>query len=75
MKNLVKKQQGAGGFQFALSTEKGNTRYGNEKQNAIIEALENSNTEGVYLTTKGQIKRQMLNGNSQILNSRNVFVS
>ena len=58
---------GAGGFKFFLSERKGNTRLGEAKQAAIINAVEDSWTEGVYQTTTGQIKRQLLNGNAQFL--------
>lgn len=67
MKNLVKRQHGAGGFQFFTNEIKGNTRLGEEKQKAIIKAIEDSWTEGVYQTTTGKIKRQLLNGNAQFL--------
>lgn len=67
MKNLVKIQHGAGGFQFYLSEHKGNTGLGKVKQKAIIEALQDSWTEGVYQTTSGKIKRQLLNGNAEFL--------
>lgn len=67
MKNLVKQQHGAGGFQFFTSENKGNTRLGEAKKTAIIKALEDSWTEGVYQTANGQIKRILLNGNAEIL--------
>jgi len=49
------------------------TRYGEAKKQAIINALEDSYTEGIYLTSNGKIKRQLLNGTSQILDSNNSF--
>ena len=67
MKDLIKKQHGAGGFKFNLTPEKGNTRLGVLKKTAIINALNDSWTEGVYETTKGEIIRQLLNGNTQTL--------
>ena len=67
MKNLLKQQHGAGGFKFFVSENKGNTRLGEAKQTAIIKAVEDSWTEGVYQTTKGDIKRQLLNGNAEFL--------
>jgi len=67
MKNLVKQQHGAGGFQFFVSENKGNTRLGEAKQTAIIKAVQHSWTEGVYQTTVGDIKRQLLNGNAEFL--------
>ena len=67
MKDLMKKKYGAGGFKFYLTPEKGNTRLGVLKKTAIINALNESWTEGVYETTKGEIIRQLLNGNTQTL--------
>lgn len=67
MKNLIKQQHGAGGFQFFTSENKGNTRLKKAKQIAIINAIEDSWTEGVYETTTGQIKKQLLNGNAEFL--------
>lgn len=67
MRNLVKQQHGAGGFQFFTSENKGNTRLGEAKQTAIIKAVQESSTEGVYQTTNGSIKRQLLNGNAEFL--------
>lgn len=67
MKDLIKTEHEAGGFKFSLTNKKGNTRYGAEKKRAIITALEDSWTEGVYLTTTGKIKRQLLNGNAEYL--------
>lgn len=67
MKDLMKKKYGAGGFKFYLTPEKGNTRLGVLKKTAIINALNDSWTEGVYETTKGEIIRQLLNGNKETL--------
>lgn len=67
MKKLLKKQHGAGGFKFFLTENKGNTRFGEAKQKAIIKAIADSWTEGVYQTAKGKIKRQLRNGNAQFL--------
>jgi len=67
MKDLIKKQHGAGGFKFYLTPEKGNTRLGELKRTAIINALNDSCTDGVYQTEKGEIIRQLLNGNTQTL--------
>ncbi len=71
MKNLMKKQHGAGGFYFSLTAEKGNTRLGELKKSAIINALNDSWTEGVYETTKGEIIRQLLNGSTETLICKN----
>ena len=70
---LRKEKHAAGGFIFKLS-QTGNTRYGQSKKDAIISALNDSYTEGVYQTTKGDIKRQLLNGNAEYLNSNNIFI-
>lgn len=67
MKNLIKQQHGAGGFQFFTTGNKGNTRLSEAKKTAIIKAIKDSWTEGVYQTTTGQIKRQLRNGNAQFL--------
>jgi len=67
MKNLFKHQHGAGGFQFFITENKGNTRLGKIKQTVIIEAIEDSWTEGIYQITNGKIKRQLLNGNAEFL--------
>lgn len=67
MKELTKKRHSAGGFQFSLTSEKGNTRLGAAKQTAIVTAVEHQWTEGVYQTTTGRIKRQLLNGNAEFL--------
>lgn len=60
--NLIKTPHAGGGWQFHLSDKKDNTRLGDAKRKAIIEALQNDNTEGVYLTTTGLYKVQLLNG-------------
>ena len=73
MKDLVKSKLAAGGYRFNITSGKGNTRYGDAKKQEIIYALEDCWTEGVYLTDNGKIKRQLLNGTSQILNSNNSF--
>jgi len=65
--NLVKKQHGAGGFYFFISENKGNTRFCEAKQTAIIKAVKDSWSEGVYETPAGRIKRQLLNGNAEFL--------
>ena len=65
MKNeIVKKKHGAGGYVFSLA-EKGNTRFGDKKKKAIVKALQHPWTEGVYQTEKGEVIRQLLNGNSE----------
>lgn len=70
MKNLVKQQHRAGGFQFFTSKDEGNTRLGVAKQTAIIKAVEDYlYVEGVYQTPTGIIKRQLLNGNAEFLKS------
>ena len=70
---LRKEKHAAGGFIFKLA-QTGNTRYGQSKKDAIISALNNSYTEGVYQTTKGDIKCQLLNGSAVYLNSKNIFI-
>ena len=67
MENLVKQKLSAGGFKFFTSENKGNTRLGEAKQKAIIEAIGCTWTEGVYETTTGKIKKQLLNGNAEFL--------
>jgi hypothetical protein len=65
--DIIKKKNGAGGYSFSITTDKGNTRLGEAKKTQIIKALQDSYTEGVYLTSKGNIKRQLLNGNAEFL--------
>ena len=67
MKNLLKSKQGAGGYQFFTTEKKGNSRLSEVKQIAIIKAIEDSYSEGVYQTTDGSIKRQLLNGTATFL--------
>jgi hypothetical protein len=64
--NIKKSKHGAGGFILSLS-ESGNTRFGESKKRAIIEALQDSWTEAVYITTRGKIKRQLLNGSCEFI--------
>lgn len=71
MKQLLKTKHGAGGFKFSLTENKGNTRLGLLKRVAIIRAIQDSWTEGVYQTQSGLIKRQLLNGNAQYLTKEN----
>lgn len=66
-KDLAKREHGAGGYTLYVTNEKGNTRFGDAKKKAIIQAIEDSWTEGVYQTATGKIKRQLLNGNAQFL--------
>ena len=66
MTDIKKSKHGAGGYVLSLS-EKGNTRFGTKRKAAIISALKDSWTEGVYITTTGVVKRQLLNGVSEIL--------
>lgn len=65
--NIIKQPHSAGGYTLKLTNDKGNTRFGDRKKKAIIEALQDSWTEGVYITTKKQVVRQLLNGTKQIL--------
>lgn len=65
--DIVKKEHGAGGYYFSLTTKKGNTRYGAAKKKAIINALQDSWVEGVYLTTTGKLIKQLLNGNAEAI--------
>lgn len=67
MKNLIKSKHAAGGYKFLLTENKSNIRYGEVKKNAIIKAIEDSWVEGVYITSSGNIKKQMLNGTYSIL--------
>lgn len=65
--DIIKSQHAAGGFVLSLTTGKGNTRFGDRKKKAIIKSLQDSDTEGVYITDKGDVKRQLLNGVSQFI--------
>lgn len=65
--NIIKSKHGAGGFVLRLTEGKGNTRFGEAKKKAIISALQDSWTEGVYVTTDGKVKRQLLNGTNEII--------
>lgn len=65
--NIIKQPHAAGGFTLKLTKEKGNTRFGDNKKKEIIEALQASDTEGVYITTKNRVVRQLLNGTKQFL--------
>ena len=67
MENLVKVAHSAGGFQFFITENKGNSRLSKEKQEIIINALKDSCTEGVYQLPNGTIKKQLLNGNAKYL--------
>ena len=64
---LLKSKHAAGGFIFKTTEGKGNTKFGDAKKKAIIDALNSSWTEGVYLTTTGKLIQQMLNGTSKEL--------
>lgn len=65
--DIIKTKHGAGGFKISLTKDKGNTRFGAEKKAAIIQHLNSSWTEGVYITTKGEVIAQLLNGNSETI--------
>lgn len=65
--NIIKQPHGAGGYTLKLTNEKGNTRFGDSKKKAIVEALQASDTEGVYITTKNEVVRVLLNGTKQFL--------
>ena len=69
--DLQKSPHGAGGFTLSLTKGKGNTRYSQAKKTAIIQAIRSIWTEGVYVTTDGRIKRQLLNGSAQVLTRDN----
>ena len=58
---LLKLKHAAGGFKFSTS-EKGNTRFCEAKKEAIVKAIQDSWSEGVYQTIDGKIKKQLLNG-------------
>lgn len=64
MKTDISKQpHGAGGYVLRITNaSKGNTRFGDSKKKAIIKALQDSWTEGVYITTDNKVVRQLLNG-------------
>jgi hypothetical protein len=66
-KDIIKQPHGAGGFTLMLTEKEGNTRFGDTKKKVIIEALQASDTEGVYITTNNQVVRQLLNGSKQFL--------
>jgi hypothetical protein len=75
MKRLVKKQHAAGGFILLISEQKKcNLCFGEAKQRAIIKAIEDSWTEGVYMFKNRRIKRQLLNGTCEFLNRNNEFI-
>lgn len=65
--DIKKSKHAAGGYVLRLTTEKGNTRFSANKKAKIIEVLQDSWTEGVYITDSKQVKRQLLNGTSEIL--------
>lgn len=65
--NILKQPHGAGGYTLKLTEQKGNTHFGDAKKKVIIEALRASDTEGVYITTKNEVVRQLLNGTKQKL--------
>jgi hypothetical protein len=67
MKRLKKIKQSAGGYKFYITNENGNVKLGEGKQNAILNALEDSDTEGVYEKQNKEIIRLILNGNVQHL--------
>lgn len=67
MENLIKTKNAAGGFQFSVSENKGNTRLGEEKKKAIIATVKDIWTESVYQDSKGEIFRLLINGNTQYL--------
>lgn len=67
--NILKQPHGAGGYVLRITNaSKGNTRFGDSKKKVIIEALQASDTEGVYITTKNEVVRQLLNGVTENLN-------
>lgn len=65
--NLLKLKHGAGGFYFSTTNDKGNTRFGEAKKKAIIDAIQDSCSDGVYQQPSGKIIKQLLNGCSQNL--------
>lgn len=65
--DILKSKHAAGGFILSITTEKGNTRFGEEKKKAIIKALQDSWTEAVYITEKGDVKRQLMNGSFELI--------
>ncbi len=64
---LIKSKHAAGGFIFSTTTGKGNTKFGEAKKEAIVKAIQDSWSEGVYQTTDGKVKKQLLNGSSEFL--------
>lgn len=66
--DIIKDSHGAGGYVLRITNaSKGNTRFGDSKKKAIVEALQASDTEGVYITTENKVIRQLLNGVTQYL--------
>lgn len=66
---LMRSKNAAGGSKFisVVNPERANTRFSGAKKRAIIAAIEDTYTEGVYQTKKGYIKRQLLNGCAEYL--------
>lgn len=65
--DILKQPHGAGGYTLSLTNDKGNTKFADAKKKAIIEALQASDTEGVYITTTNKVVRQLLNGVTESL--------
>lgn len=65
--NLLKLKHGAGGYYFTLTEKNGNVKLGEAKKKAIKEALTESWIGAVYETTKGDIIKTLLNGNTLYL--------
>lgn len=68
---LLKSKHAAGGFIFKTTEGNGNTKFGDAKKEAIVKAIQDSWSEGVYQTTDGKIKKQLLNGSAQFLTKDN----
>jgi hypothetical protein len=69
--DVAKRQHAAGGYTLYITNEKGNTRFSDAKKKAIIEAVNDSWTEGVYITSYKQVIRQLLNGVTESLQKDN----
>jgi hypothetical protein len=67
MRNLVKEKHAAACCVFKLKDKQTNVRYSDAKRAVIVAALEDRDTDCIFLTSKNQVCRQMLNGCLQTL--------
>jgi hypothetical protein len=65
--DIIKKKNYAGGYNLFVTEGKGNTRFGEDKKKEIVNAILDSHTQGVYITSKNIVKRQLMNGVAQFL--------